>query len=92
MGLDKESINGIKELIQTIKDFRIVGKIEIEIPNVIKISLDESPSKVLSKQEKEEVKKEYESKVKPNDVIEAFAKEIEEFYPYGREKTDNNQL
>lgn len=76
MGLEIKNVSDIKDILELFKD---CSKAEIEIPGVIKLSIDNTSRKIEMTENQKQAIKENKEKISPEQFIEAFAGETEEF-------------
>lgn len=85
-GIDANDLHYLHEAIEYVKELK-KNKIDKAIEKVL--SSDNKPF-TLDEKTKEEIKKMYDGKMTPEEYINQFAGESEEFHPYGKpKKTDN---
>lgn len=76
MGLEINSVQDIKEILEL---FKGVSKAEIEIPGVIKLSIDNTSKRIEMTNEQKKIIKENKEKMSPEQFVELFAGTTEEF-------------
>lgn len=85
-----EQITKLQELLKLLAYFGITEEILKELPRVVEAYKDLQVSKTMTKQDKMDLEEKMKKVSTPEELVQMFAQETEEFYPDGNRPKTNH--